>query len=89
MPHCSDIVIGASAVIGSDVEILNGVTIGAVAIREAGKRHPTIGNNVFIGSGAKILGEIVIGNNVKIGANAVVLESVPDGKTAIGIPARF
>ena len=89
LPHCSDIVIGSTSIVGSDVEILNGTTLGATDIRSDKKRHPTIEDGVFLGSGAKILGDITIGKNSKIGANSVVLESVPADSTAIGIPARI
>lgn len=89
LPHCCDIVIGSTAIIGNDVEILNGATFGAVDIRGAGKRHPTIEDGVFIGCGAKILGNITIGQKSRIGANSVVLESVPPNSTAVGIPAKI
>ena len=88
LPHFCDIVIGATSVIGDDVEILNGVTLGASEVRKEGKRHPTIKNRVFIGSGAKVLGDIVINEGVSIGANAVVLKSVEANQTVVGIPAR-
>jgi serine O-acetyltransferase len=87
LPHCADIVVGSTAVIGDDVEILNGVTLGAREIRSNEDRHPKIGNNVFIGSGAKILGNIRVGDGAKIGANAVVLTSVDPGRSVTGIPA--
>lgn len=83
--HGCGVVIGETAIIGDNVTMFHGVTLGGTG-KEKGKRHPTIGNNVFIGSGAKILGNINIGNNVKIGANAVVLKSVPDNSTVVGIP---
>lgn len=89
LPHCLGIVIGSTCVIGDDVEILNGVTLGSVHLRCNGKRHPTIGDRVFIGAGAKVLGNIIIGKNSKIGANAVVLSSIPENSTAVGIPARI
>ena len=85
--HGFGVVIGETAEIGNDVTIYQGVTLGGTG-KEKGKRHPTIGDNVFIGSGAKILGNIVIGDNVKIGANAVVLKNVSSNKTVVGIPAR-
>jgi serine O-acetyltransferase len=88
LAHCLDIVIGSTAIIGDDVEILNCVTLGAMELRSEKKRHPTIEDHVFIGSGAKILGDITIGKGAKIGANAVVMESVPAGSTAVGIPAK-
>ena len=89
LPHCCDIVIGSTSIIGNDVEILNGVTLGAVDIRGEGKRHPTIEDGVFIGCGAKILGNIKIGQNSRIGANSVALESMPPKSTAVGIPAKI
>ena len=82
--HGFGVVIGETCVIGNDVIIYQGVTLGGTG-KECGKRHPNIGNNVLIGSGAKILGNINIGNNVKIGANATVLKDVPNGKTVVGI----
>lgn len=86
--HGSGVVIGETAIIGDDCTIFHGVTLGGKG-NEKGKRHPTLANNVFIGAGAKILGNIEIGNNVKIGANAVVLTDIPDNSTAVGIPARI
>ena len=77
------IVIGETAIIGNEVTIYHGVTLGGTG-KETGKRHPTIGNGVVIGAGAKLLGSIEIGNNVKIGANSVVLKSIPDGCTVVG-----
>ena len=84
--HGTGVVIGETAVIGDNVTMFHGVTLGGTGNEKDKKRHPTIGNNVFIGSGAKILGNITIGNNVKIGANAVVLKDVEDDRTVIGIP---
>lgn len=81
--HGSGVVIGETAIVGDNVTIYHGVTLGGTG-KEIGKRHPTIGNNVFIGCGAKILGDITIGNNVKIGANTVVLNSIPDDVTVVG-----
>ncbi len=86
--HGVGVVIGETAVIGDNVTLFHGVTLGGTG-KEKGKRHPTIGNNVFIGSGAKILGNINIGNNVKIGANAVVLKDIPDNTTAVGVPVKI
>lgn len=86
--HGMGVVIGETAIIGNNVILFHGVTLGGTG-KETGKRHPTIGNNVFIGSGAKILGNIKIGNNVKIGANAVVLSNIPDNTTVIGIPGKI
>jgi len=85
--HGAGIVIGETAIIGDDCTILQGVTLGSRELVK-GKRHPTLGNNVFVGSGAKLLGNIEIGNNVKIGANAVVLNDLPNNSTAVGVPAR-
>lgn len=85
--HGTGVVIGETAVIGDDVVMFHGVTLGGTG-KEKGKRHPTVGNNVFIGSGAKILGNIKIGNNSKIGANAVVLKNVKSNVTVVGVPAK-
>ena len=85
--HGSGVVIGETAIIGDDCTIFQGVTLGGTG-KDRGKRHPTLCNGVFVGAGAKILGNIEIGNNVKIGANAVVLTDVPDNATAVGVPAR-
>ena len=84
--HGMGVVIGEPAEIGDNVTIYHGVTLGGTG-KDKGKRHPTIGNNVIIGCGAKILGPISIGDGAKIGANSVVLKNVPKGKTAVGIPA--
>lgn len=86
--HGMGVVIGETAEVGDNVTLYHGVTLGGTG-KDTGKRHPTIGNNVLIGSGAKILGPIVVGNNVKIGANAVVLKNVPSDCTAVGIPVRI
>lgn len=86
--HGMGVVIGETAEIGDNVTIYHGVTLGGTG-KEKGKRHPTVGNNVVIGSGAKILGPITIGDDAKIGANAVVLEDVPSRATAVGIPAKI
>lgn len=86
--HGIGVVIGETAIIGDDVTMFHGVTLGGTG-KEKGKRHPTIGNNVFIGSGAKLLGNITIGDNVKIGANAVVIKDVPSNSTVVGIPGRM
>ena len=84
--HGMGIVIGETTVIKNNVTIYHGVTLGGRGYSK-GKRHPTIGNNVLIGAGAKILGNINIGDNAKIGANAVVLSDIKDNTTAVGIPA--
>src|SRR6202451_1779666 len=85
--HGMGVVIGETAEVGDDVLIYQGVTLGGTG-NEQGKRHPTIGNNVVIGTGAKILGSIQIGSNVKIGAGSVVVHPVPDYSTVVGIPGR-
>ncbi len=85
--HGMGVVIGETTEIGDDVLIYQGVTLGGTG-NEQGKRHPTIGNNVVIGTGAKVLGRIQIGNNVKIGAGSVVVRPVPDYSTVVGIPGR-
>ncbi len=86
--HGMGVVIGETAEIGDDCTIYHGVTLGGTSW-EKGKRHPTLGNNVVIGAGAKVLGPIKIGNNARIGSNAVVLKDVPEGATAVGIPAHI
>jgi len=86
--HGMGVVIGETSEIGDDVLIYQGVTLGGTG-HERGKRHPTIGNKVVIGTGAKVLGGITIGNNVKIGAGSVVVKSVPDNSTVVGIPGRI
>ncbi|MBR0104019.1 MAG: serine O-acetyltransferase [Firmicutes bacterium] len=85
--HGMGVVIGETTEIGDNVLIYQGVTLGGTG-KDTGKRHPTIGNNVMIGSGSKILGPIVIGDNVKIGAGSVVLHNIPANCTAVGVPAR-
>lgn len=82
--HGVGVVIGETVIIGNDVTIYHGVTLGGVK-NTNGKRHPTIGNNVMIGCGAKILGDITIGNNVKIGANSIILHDVEDNCTKVGV----
>ncbi len=86
--HGTGVVIGETAEIGDDCTIYQGVTLGGTG-KDTGKRHPTIGNNVLIGSGAKVLGPFTVGNNVKIAAGAVVLGEIPDDCTAVGVPARI
>lgn len=85
--HGVGVVVGETAIVGDDVVIYQQVTLGGVSL-DKGKRHPTIGNNVVIGAGAKVLGNINIGDEAKIGANSVVIKNVPAGATAVGIPAR-
>jgi len=86
--HGMGVVIGETAEVGDNVTIFQGVTLGGTG-KEKGKRHPTIGNNVVIGAGAKILGSFKVGNNVKIGAGAAVLKPVPDNCTVVGVPGRI
>lgn len=85
--HGMGIVIGETAEIGDDVLIYQGVTLGGSG-KDHGKRHPTIGNNVLIGCGAKVLGPFKVGDNSRIAANAVVLKEIPPNSTAVGVPAR-
>ena len=85
--HGMGVVIGETTEIGDNCTIYQGVTLGGTG-KDKGKRHPTLGNNVLVGAGAKVLGPIKIGDNVKIAANAVVLQEVPPNSTAVGVPAR-
>lgn len=85
--HGTGVVIGETTVIGDDVTIYQGVTLGGTG-KHTGKRHPTIGNNVMIGAGAKVLGPLNIGDNSKIASGAVVLNDIPANSTAVGVPAR-
>jgi serine O-acetyltransferase len=85
--HGTGVVIGETAEIGDDCTIYQGVTLGGTG-KDKGKRHPTLGNGVMIGSGAKVLGPINIGNGARIAAGAVVLGDIPDNSTAVGVPAR-
>ena len=86
--HGTGVVIGETAEIGDDVLIYQGVTLGGTG-KDTGKRHPTIGNNVMISSGAKVLGPFKVGDNSRIAAGAVVLEEVPENCTVVGVPARI
>ncbi len=86
--HGTGVVIGETAEIGDDVLIYQGVTLGGTG-KDVGKRHPTIGNNVMISSGAKVLGPFKVGDNARIAAGAVVLAEVPEGATVVGVPARI
>lgn len=86
--HGMGVVIGETTVIGDNCTIYQGVTLGGTG-KDKGKRHPTIGNNVVIGSGAKVLGPFKVGDNSKIAANAVVLSEVPDNCTVVGVPGRI
>ena len=85
--HGTGIVIGETTVIGDNCLLYQGVTLGGTG-KDTGKRHPTLGNNVMVGCGAKILGPFTIGDHAKIAANAVVLEEIPPHSTAVGVPAR-
>ena len=85
--HGNGVIIGETAVIGDNVTLYQGVTLGGTG-KEQGKRHPTIGNNVMISTGAKVLGSFTIGDNSKIGAGSVVLEEVPPNSTVVGVPGR-
>lgn len=85
--HGAGVVIGETAEIGDNVTIYQGVTLGGTG-KEKGKRHPTIGNNVVISAGAKVLGSFKVGDNVKIGAGSVVLKEVPPDSTVVGVPGR-
>ncbi|MDT3428582.1 serine O-acetyltransferase [Paenibacillus forsythiae] len=86
--HGMGVVIGETCEIGDDVIIYQGVTLGGTG-KEKGKRHPTVGNNVVIGSGAKVLGSFRIGDNCNVGSNSVVLREVPDSSTVVGNPGRI
>lgn len=85
--HGAGVVIGETAEIGDDVTLYHGVTLGGTTWR-AGKRHPTLGNHVVVGAGAKILGPIVVGERARVAANSVVIDAVPAGATVVGIPGR-
>ena len=82
------VVIGETAIVGDNCTIYQGVTLGGTG-KEKGKRHPTLGNNVMVGSGAKVLGPFAVGDNSKIAAGAVVLSEVPPNSTCVGVPARI
>ena len=86
--HGTGVVIGETSVIGDNVTLFQGVSLGGTG-KEKGKRHPTLGNNVVVGAGAKILGNITIGDDVNIGANAVVIRDVPSNSTVVGVPGRI
>ena len=85
--HGNGVIIGETTIIGNNVTLYQGVTLGGTG-KEQGKRHPTVGNNVMISAGAKILGSFTIGDNSKIGAGSVVLEEVPPNSTVVGVPGR-
>lgn len=86
--HGMGVVIGETTEIGDDVLLYQGVTLGGTG-KHKGKRHPTLGNNIVVGAGAKVLGPITIGDNVKIGAGSVVLKSIPSNSTVVGVPGRI
>ncbi len=86
--HGMGVVIGETTIIGDDVTLYQGVTLGGTG-KEKGKRHPTLNNNVFIGAGANILGNITIGENCRVGAGSVVLRDVPDNSTIVGVPGHI
>lgn len=86
--HGMGVVIGETSVIGDNVTLFQGVTLGGTG-KEKGKRHPTLGSNIVVGTGAKVLGNIRIGDGVMIGANAVVIKDVPDDSTVVGVPGRI
>jgi serine O-acetyltransferase len=86
--HGMGVVIGETAEIGDDTTLYHGVTLGGTSWNK-GKRHPTLGRNVVVGAGAKILGPLVVGDGAKVGSNAVVVKDVPPGATAVGIPAKI
>ena len=86
--HGTGVVIGGTAIVGDDVTLYQGVTLGGTSLAHT-KRHPTIGNNVTVGAGAKVLGDITVGDNVKVGSNSVVVRDVPPNSTVVGIPGRI
>ena len=86
--HGTGIVIGETAELGDDVLLYQGVTLGGTG-KDVGKRHPTLGNNVMVGAGARVLGPITVRDNSRIAAGAVVLQDVPEGATAVGVPAQI
>ena len=86
--HGMGVVVGETSIIGDDVTLYQGVTLGGTG-KEHGKRHPTIGNGVVIGAGAKVLGNLLVGDNSRIGAGSVVLRNVPDNSTVVGVPAHI
>jgi serine O-acetyltransferase len=86
--HGMGVVIGETAIVGNDVTLYHGVTLGGTSLNK-GKRHPTIGDRVTIGAGAKVLGNITIGNDSRVGANAVVVKSVPENSVVVGVPGQI
>ena len=87
--HAMGVVVGETAEIGDGCTIYQGVTLGGTSLYKGAKRHPTLGKNVVVSAGAKVLGGFTVGDNAKIGSNAVVIKPVPEGATAVGIPARI
>ncbi len=87
--HAMGVVVGETAEIGDGCTIYQGVTLGGTSLYKGTKRHPTLGKNVVVSAGAKIMGGFTVGDNAKVGANAVVIKPVPEGATAVGIPARI
>lgn len=85
--HGHGVVVGETTIVGNDVTLYQGVTLGGTG-KEHGKRHPTVGNNVLIGAGAKVLGSITIGDNVKVGAGSVVITDIPSNTTVVGVPGH-
>ena len=85
--HGMGVVVGETAEVGDDVVMFHGVTLGGTSMRH-GKRHPTVGDRVMIGTGAKVLGPVYVGDDARIGANAVVVHDVPPGAAAVGVPAK-
>lgn len=86
--HGMGVVIGETAIVGDNVTLFQGVTLGGTG-KETGKRHPTLGDNIVVGAGAKVLGNITVGSNSYVGANAVVLKNVPPNTTVVGVPGRI
>lgn len=86
--HGMGVIIGETSIVGDNVTFFQGVTLGGTG-KKQGKRHPTIGNNVVIGAGAKVLGDISIGDNSYVGANAVVIKNIPPNSTVVGVPGRL
>ena len=87
--HGMGVVIGETAVVGDECTIYQGVTLGGTSLAPGAKRHPTLGRGVIVGAGAKVLGGFTVGDGARVGSNAVVLQPVPPGATAVGIPARI
>jgi serine O-acetyltransferase len=86
--HGMGVVIGETSIVGDDVTLYQGVTLGGTG-KEKGKRHPTLGNGVVVGTGAKVLGNIVVGDNCRVGAGSVVLRSIPENSTIVGVPGHI